>query len=85
MPQEKKMPNQNELDQIIRQAAQQLGADPKNLQNATQQGSVEKLLQSLRPQDAQALQQVLANKEQTAKVLNSPQAQALMKKLFEGK
>lgn len=80
-----KSPDPNQLREMMNQAAQQLGADPNKLQQSTQNGAVDQLLRQLKPQDAQNLQKVLADKEATARVLNSPQAQALMKKLFEGK
>ena len=75
-------PDPKMLQSMLQQAAQNLGADPNSLQQSAQKGSVDQLLKQLKPQDAQNLQRVLADKEATAKVLNSPQAQALMKKLF---
>lgn len=78
-------PDPNSLQDMLNQAAQQLGTDPAKLQQTTQTGAVDQLLKQLKPQDAQNLQKILADKEATARVLNSPQAQALMKKLFEGK
>lgn len=78
-------PNQQELQNLLRQAAQQLGTDPNMIQNSAQNGNMNDMLKNLRPQDAQNLQNVLADKEATAKILNSPQAQMLLKKLFERK
>ena len=78
-------PNQQAVEEMIRAAAQQLGADPQKLKASAQNGSIEGLMKNLRPQDAQALQKVLADKDATAKILATPQAQALMKKLFERK
>lgn len=78
-------PDPNKLQEMLNQAAQQLGTDPNKLQQSSQKGTVDQLLKQLKPQDAQNLQKILSDKEATARVLNSPQAQALMKKLFEGK
>lgn len=65
-------PNQQELQNLLRQAAQQLGTDPNMIQNSAQNGNMNDMLKNLRPQDAQNLQNVLADKEATAKILNSP-------------
>ncbi len=85
IPSNSPAPNSQQLQELLRQAAQQLGTDPSVIQSSAQSGNVNGLLKNLRPQDAQNLQKVLADKEATAKMLSSPQAQALMKKLFERK
>lgn len=48
-------------------------------------GSLDGLLGSLKPSDTAKLQQVLSDKEATKKMLSSPQAQMLLKKLMEDK
>ena len=78
-------PDPNKLQDMLNQAARQLGTDPSKLQQTSQKGAVDQLIKQLKPQDAQNLQKILSDKEATARVLNSPQAQALIKKLFEGK
>jgi len=43
--------------------------------------SVDKLFQSLSSEQRKKVESILSDKEQTEKLLNSPQAQALLKKL----
>ena len=45
----------------------------------------EENLKSLKPEDAEKVRNIMNNPEMTKKILNSPQAQALMKKLMGGK
>ncbi|MBQ7504434.1 MAG: hypothetical protein IJT79_03865 [Ruminococcus sp.] len=69
----------NELNNLIKGFINKNGAkaDPKN------QAKVEKMLGSLSDKQAQQLKSTLANPEKTQEVLNSPAAQALMKKLMK--
>ena len=47
--------------------------------------STEKLLRSLSPEQQKQVQNILSDKNKMAEILNSPQAQALLKKLTGGK
>jgi len=47
--------------------------------------STEKLFQSLSPEQQKQVQNILSDKNKTAEILNSPQAQAILKKLTGGK
>lgn len=78
--------NKNEnLQNLINTASQRLGTTPDNLKQASQQGNVQNLLNQLDSEQAKKVQQVLNDKEASQKLLNSPQAQALLKKLMGGK
>ncbi len=44
--------------------------------------SVDKLFNSLSPEQQKQVEQILSDKKQTEKILQSPQAQALIKKLM---
>lgn len=46
---------------------------------------VDKLFQSLAPEQRKKVESILADKNQTEKLLNTPQAQALLKKLMGDK
>lgn len=77
--------NKNEnLQNLINTASQRLGTTPDNLKQASQQGNVQNLLNQLDSEQAKKVQQVLNDKEASQKLLNSPQAQALLKKLMGG-
>ena len=49
------------------------------------QESTERLLKSLSPEQQKQVQNILSDKNKTAEILNSPQAQAILKKLTGGK
>ena len=46
------------------------------------QALLQKLMKSLSPSDEQQLQKILADKDKQKKMLSTPEAQELMKKLF---
>ena len=46
------------------------------------QNSVNKMFNNLSPEQQKKIQQILSDKEQTEKILSSPQAQAIMKQLM---
>lgn len=75
------MPNNQELQALLNLVAQRLGKRPDELQQQAQSGNLQNLLSNMNPNDAAKLQQVLGDAEATKKLLSSPQAQALLKKL----
>ena len=82
------MPNKDSnenLQDLINTASQRLGTTPENLKKARQQGNVQNLLNQLDGEQAKKVQQILNDKEASQKLLNTPQAQALLKKLMGGK
>lgn len=79
------MTNPSSYDSLMRQLSQKVGADPEKIRKAEQNGSVNDLLNSMNQSDAQKIRNLLSNKSDLEKLMQSPQAQALMKKLSEGK
>ena len=71
--------NNNELNSLITGFVNKNGAkpDPKN------QAKVEKMLNGLNEKQAQQLKNVLSDPNKSQEILNSPAAQALMKKLMK--
>ena len=71
--------NNNELNSLIKGFVNNNGAkpDPKN------QAKVEKMLNGLNDKQAQQLKNVLSDPNKSQEILNSPAAQALMKKLMK--
>ena len=57
------------------------GADA-NLHRALASGNLQNVLSSLNPQDAEQVKNILGNKEAMNKILSSPEAAALLKKLM---
>lgn len=78
------MPNNEELQKLLNVAAQRLGTQPEQLKQQAENGTLQKMLNNLNANDAAKLQQVFSDKEAANKLLNSPQAQVLLKK-FLGK
>ena len=71
--------DREKVGEAINEMSGQLGADGVKLKSAFDSGSLDTILKNLKPQDAQKLQSILQNKEETERLLKSPQAQALMK------
>lgn len=79
------MPDQQQLEAMLRQAAQKLGTSPEQLKNSAQNGQLNQLLSGLSSNDAATLQKVLTDKNAANKLLSTPQAQQLLKTLMGGK
>lgn len=70
------------IDNLLNSLSAKLGKSPEEMKKAAQSGSIENLLGSLNRNDAQKIQNVLADKNVANKLLSSPQAQSLIKKLL---
>lgn len=70
--------NENKL---YEQLSQQLGLSPRQIQASAQRGEMDSLTQKLDKDKAAQLNQILSDPAKTKAVLESPQAQALMKLL----
>lgn len=81
--------NQNQpnssLDEMLKKASQKLGTDPENLKKAASDGNINNLLKNIGTKEAQKVEQILSNKEAASKLLSTPKAQQLLKKLLGGK
>ncbi|CAB1256648.1 conserved protein of unknown function [Ruminococcaceae bacterium BL-6] len=75
------MPANNEKQVLLNLLAQRLGKKPEELQQQAQNGNLQNLLSGMDPNDAAKLQQVLSDQQAVQKLMSSPQAQALLKKL----
>ena len=77
--------NKDQLNQMIDSMSANLGGNSGALKDAVNNGSAETLLNNLKPEDAAKVQAILQNKSAAAKLLSTPQAQALLRKFIEGK
>lgn len=77
--------NNPKFENLLRSVAGKLGKSPEELQKANESGNVENLLGNLNPNDAQKIQKILADKNAANKILSTPQAQSLIKKLLGDK
>lgn len=73
--------NNNNMDNLLKLLSSRMGVSPDKLQQSAQNNNLADLLKSMDKTQAEKLQQILNDKDKTNKLLNSPQAQALIKKL----
>lgn len=72
---------QSDLETMLQIIAQRLGTSPEELKESAKNGQLSALLNQMSPADVQNLQRVLKDQEAARKILESPQAQDLWKKL----
>lgn len=78
--------NNNELNKIMKQAQSKTGLDISKMKEASEQGRLDDYVsKNLSNDKAKEIKNVLSNKDACEKLLSSPQAKELMKKLMEGK
>lgn len=80
--------NQNSnqsLDAMLEKASQKLGTDSEKLKSAASKGKISDLLKNLGNKEAQKVTNILSDKEATKKLLSTPKAQQLLKKLLGDK
>lgn len=71
------------LDKLISSLSKQLGVSENQIKNAAQTGDVNDMLKNADSNQTDKITSVLNDPEKTKKILNSPQAQALIKLLGE--
>lgn len=74
--------NNNKFDNLLKAASKKLGTDPETLKKAAQSGDINSALKNLNSEDAKKIQNILSNKDMASKLLSSPQAQQILKKLL---
>lgn len=70
---------------MIDKMSDKLGADANQLKDAVNRGKIDNILNSLNPKDSQKLKEVLSDKAAANRLLSTPQAQMLLKKLLKDK
>lgn len=76
------MANNEQINSLINQLSERLNADSSQVKDALQKGNIDKVLENMDQKQAQKISQILSDPEQSKKVLSTPQAQALIKKLM---
>jgi len=74
-----------QIKNILNSLAQKLGENPNEIKKNAQKGEVGSLLNKMDGKQASKVQEILNDKEKTERLLNTPQAQALIKKLMGDK
>lgn len=78
--------NNNNANKMISELSKKLGMSEQQLSNAAKKGEINSIIQNLQKTDknqARQLESILSNPEKAKKLLESPQAQALLK-MFGG-
>lgn len=75
------MPDQNQLEVLLRHAAKQLGTSPDQLKNAAQSGNLDRIVGGMNAGDAEQFRRVLSDPNAANKLLSTPQAQKLLQML----
>lgn len=73
--------NQKSIDALINMVSKKMGTSSDELKKDLQKGNINKLTKGMSAEDSSKLKQALANKDLTQKILSSPEAQELMRKL----
>lgn len=74
-----------QIENILNSLAQKLGENSNEIKKNAQKGEVGSLLNKMDSKQASKVQEILNDKEKTEQLLNTPQAQALIKKLMGDK
>lgn len=79
------MNNNISFDEMLKRMSGSLNTTPQSLEEAAKNGSLGDILKGVDKKKLDKLQKVLNNREETEKILNSPQARELMKRLKKDK
>lgn len=77
-----KFQNNDNLDNLIKQAGQKTGINPDQLKQNIDSGKLDQLVSKMKPADAARFQQILSNPQMAQQMLNTPQAQMLIKRFM---
>lgn len=77
--------NQKPYNDLINKASQKIGTSPQNLQKEIENGKIDNILKSLPPQQAKMFETILNNPAMAKKLMDTPQAKAIMQKFFNQK
>lgn len=71
-----------QINELLQKASEKMGTTPDELKRKLEGQNINDALKNMNPNDAAKVQQVLANPALAQQLLNSPQAQVLLKKLM---
>lgn len=66
---------------IMQELSKKIGANPKELEESAKSGNMESILNKLNPSQREKVESLLADPDRTRKIMESPQVQALIRKL----
>lgn len=75
------MSDNKKVNKLLGEVSKKYGISKEQLESAAQSGNIENLLKNTNPNKSKQIESVLSDPEKAKKLLQSPQAQALMKLL----
>jgi len=75
------MSDNKKVNKLLGEVSKKYGISKEQLESAAQSGNIENLLKNTNPSQSKQIESVLSDPEKAKKLLQSPQAQALMKLL----
>lgn len=75
------MDNRNQFNEILKNLSSKLNTTSENIQESAQENNIDNLLKNLNPQQAQKVKSILSNPQESQKILDSPAAQAIIRKM----
>ncbi len=72
--------NQDQINRIVNNLTQKFNNNPKQASSVPSKSEIDNILKGLDPQQADKIKNILNDPETTKKLLQTPQAQALIKK-----
>lgn len=75
------MANKNNTNKMLDELSRRLGVSQQTIKEAAQSGNVDDLLKNTNSESSEQIRSVLNDPQKAQKILNSPQAQAIIKML----
>ncbi|MEG0691591.1 MAG: hypothetical protein RR444_00740 [Oscillospiraceae bacterium] len=75
--------NNDSINDLLKQAGDKIGTDPGKLKQTIDSGKLDDLVKKMNPRDAQKFQEILSNPQLAQQMLNTPQAQMLIKQFMK--
>lgn len=77
--------NSEQIKFLLENAGKKMGANPEILKQQLKNGNVNDIIGSMPPDKAAKINKILSNPKAIEEIMNTPQAQELLKKLKGGK
>ncbi|MBQ9673609.1 MAG: hypothetical protein IJV39_03180 [Ruminococcus sp.] len=76
------MLNNSEINNLVNGLSQRLNTSPEQIIDSLENGNLNSIVNKMNSNQAEKLQKILDDPEKSKKILNTPQAQAIIKKLM---
>lgn len=76
--------NNKEMEKLMKNASQKIGIDMNKMKSAAESGNIDDFIgKNLSPDASKKIKSVLSDKSQAEKLLSTPEAKELLKKLLK--